>query len=313
MTIPWPVSRTPYVVPDGGNLASWPTGVSFGSIPPGTGTTPAQKTAALANICLEATSEVDSYVNFPLHAVLNTETETGPNYRLTIRRQTGMARMVLSRWPVTNIVSVRVAPANVFPRQWVTVPAGFWQPEYPVVGHYGSNAPTSSGEGGQAILIAPGYVNWCLGRWGFAVQVQYTHGWPHTHLTASAVKNASTLTVADCTAWAPFAAGEPGAGGIIYDITGGQEPVSVTAASATSGPGTVTLASALSYPHDAGIMVSALPSNAIWATALFAAGAAMTRGATSTTVQSIPGHLGATPASLTKEAKAKLRGFCRTI
>jgi hypothetical protein len=321
VTTPWPASGTPYITPDQLTLGAWPVGVDWSTLPPGTQVTTVQKTAALADVCMAATSQVNGEMNYPLHAVLSTEQFQGPDYRITTRPN-GEARMILSRWPVTQIVSVQVAPSGAYPLQWTTLPAGFYRPEYPVIGRYNSNTAGGSGEGGQAILIAPGFGgNWCLGRWGYAISAQYIHGWPHTHLTAAAEAGASTLTVGDVTGWAPFTAGQPGAEGIIYDNLGGQEPIQVTAATATNassppvGTGTLTLASPLAYGHDPGIMVSALPSDVIWATALFAGAEALTRGAQATVVQTIPGHgAGLTGAdSLRMQACSLLQRFKRTI
>ena len=267
---------------------------------------------------MAATASVNGEMNYPLHCVLNTEQLQGPNYRVTVHNSTREGRVILSRWPVTQIVSVQVAPAGVYPIQWTTVPSGFYRPEYPIIGHYSSNTPTGSGEGGQAILIAPGYVTWCNGRWGTAVSVQYYHGWPHTALASNATPVGSgtqTIAVNDCTGWAPFTAGQPGATGVIYDNLGGQEPISVTAASATTGAGTLTLASPLQYSHPAGIMVSSLPSDIIWSAALFAGAEALTRGAQATVVQSVPGHGGGLTGADALEAMAckKLSRFKRTI
>jgi hypothetical protein len=261
-------------------------------------------------------------MNYPLHAVLNTEQLQGPDYRVTVHNSTREGRVILSRWPVTSIVSVQVAPAGVYPLQWTTVPSGFWRIEYPVIGRYGSNTAGGSGEGGQAILIAPGYVSWCAGRWGVVVSVQYFHGWPHASLSAPAVSGATTLQVDDVTGWAPFTAGQPGATGILYDPAHGQEPVMVTGATATNssnppvGPGTLTLSSALSYAHpSAGVMVSSLPSDVIWASVLFAAAEALTRGAQATVVQATPGSRGGGTGAveLKKRACQILARFRRTI
>jgi hypothetical protein len=314
VTTPWPASGTPYVVPTANLLQSLPVGVDWSTLPPGTNVTTTQKTAALAGVCMTATSNVNGEMNFPLHAVLNTEQEQGPNFRVTVR-PTGEARMILSRWPVTQIVSVQVAPAGVYPLQWTTVPAGFYRPEFPVIGRYSSNTPSGSGEGGQAILIAPPYVNWCRGRWGTVISVQYYHGWPHTHLTAAAAAGDDAISVGDCTAWAPFTPGQPGAEGVVYDNLGGQEPVTVTAASATTGPGTLTLAAPLTYAHPTvGTMVSALPNDVIWAAALYAGAEALTRGAQATVVQSVPGHgAGLTGAdALREQACRMIHRFART-
>jgi hypothetical protein len=94
---------------------------------------------------------------------------------------------------------------------------------------------------------------------------------------------------------------------------GGQEGITVTAASETSGPGTLTLASPLNYAHEGGIMVSALPSTVIWATALLAGAAALTRGATATTVQTTGGKQQVTESGLRAQARMLLNTFRRTI
>ena len=138
MTTPWPASGTPYVVPQGNFLQSLPIGVDWSTLPPGTNVTQQQKTAALADVCMIATAQVNGEVNFPLHALQNTEQLQGPNYRVTVHNSTKEGRVILSRWPVTSIQQVQVAPAGAYPLQWTTVPAGFYRVEYPVIGHYNS-------------------------------------------------------------------------------------------------------------------------------------------------------------------------------
>jgi hypothetical protein len=318
VTIPLPAGQTPYITSTMLTDGSWPTGVSFASIPPGRLATDAQRQAAAASLAAEATSEADSYCNQPLRCTLTTEFFHGPgDYRVEIQTGSGLCRVILQRLPILGINSVMVSP-NTFPRQWVTVPDGYYAPEYPALGLYDSIAPSAGGQGGQAILIAQGYVNWCLGRHGFAIQVQYTHGWPHCGLTAPAEAGAEEITVDDCTGWAVTTAAGTGAAGVIYD-SGGQEALKVTEASVTAGPGTLTLATALSYAHDAGVMASSFPQNIIWGTALFAASAALTRGATATTVQEAPGRgsgSGGGPASqsgLKGQAQKLLAAYRRTI
>jgi hypothetical protein len=58
---------------------------------------------------------------------------------------------------------------------------------------------------------------------------------------------------------------------------------------AQTGPGTLTLSAPLTYAHNAGVVVSALPANVLWATVLAAAEQALTSGITSITIQNIPG------------------------
>lgn len=314
MTMPvGPLS--PYVTPD--VLIAAPTGISWSTIPPGSGITPAMRLAEQSNLCMRATAEADSYCNQVLRATLDTEVFRGPNFRVTVENGSRNGRIIVQRGPVLGVVSMQVAAANVFPHQWITVPAGFYEPEYPPIGVYGSTAPSGGGEGGQAIIVSPGYINWCNGRSGTLIQVQYYNGWPHCGLTATAAAGATTISVDDCTGWAitaPFS-GLTGAVGTVYD-SGAQEVVKVTASSVTAGPGTLTLSSPLQYNHDLGTIVSTLPQSVMWGVILFASSMALTRGATSTTVQAIPGSPGggsAKPSTLVEQAKMLLAPFRRVI
>lgn len=315
--VPLPYGQTPYVTPDQLLNRLWDTGVSFQSIPPGRTATTAQKYAAVANLCAEATAECDAYCNMPLRCTLTTETFHGPgdgDVRVTVQNGSGLGRVVLQRLPVLSITNVQVAPNAVFPRQWTTVPSGYYEVEYPALGLYDSIAPSAGGQGGQAVLIAPPYINWRLGRNGYVIQPTYYHGWPHSSLTADAEAAATSVSVDDCTGWGITTVAGTGAAGVIYDSVGSQEAVSCTATSVTSGPGTLTLASPLKYSHSAGVMVSSFPADIVWGAALFAAAAALTRGATATTIQEAPGRgSGMSTASLAGEAELKLHAYKRTI
>ena len=141
----WPPGHTPYVTPD--QLNSWPTGVQFSTIPPQASATPAQNYAVLATLCRQATVRADQIVNTPLRSVMTTEDLEGPNYRVTVQWASGNGRFVASRWPVTQVTNVQVAPNNTFPRSWTVLPAGSYEPEFPVDGLYGASVP-SAGAGG---------------------------------------------------------------------------------------------------------------------------------------------------------------------
>lgn len=213
-----------------------------------------------------------------------------------------------------------VAPNNVFPRQWTTLPAGYYDIEHPTIGLYNTVAPSAAGDGGQSIVISPGYVNWCNGRNGVLLRISYINGWPHTSLTAQATAGAESLSVDDCTGWAITGEfGQTGAAGVVYD-SGQQETVQVTAASATSGPGTLTLSSALQFTHANGVIVTTLPQSVIDAMILFSAAEALQRGATSTTVHQLPGGAGGDaggkslgPADYIKMGEKLIHPFRRTI
>lgn len=316
MTIPLPSGQTPYITSTMLLDGSWPTGVSFASIPPGRTVTDAQRAAAVNTVAAEGTAECDAFCNLPLRCTLTTETFHGPgdgDVRVTVQNGSGLGRVVLQRLPVLSITNVQVAPNRVFPRQWTTVPSGYYEPEYPALGLYDSIAPSAGGQGGQAILVAPGYINWRLGRNGFVIQPTYYHGWPHTSLTAAAESGASTISVDDCTGWGITTQAGTGAAGVVYD-GGQQEAINCTASSVITGPGTLSLASPLSYNHNAGIMVSSFPQDIIWAAALFASAAALTRGATSTTIQEAPGRGGGmSTATLAGEAELKLHAYRRVL
>lgn len=302
---------TPYLTPD--LLVREPVGVAWSSLVPRNASSSQDLNVILADICQQATGLADGYCNQVLRATSNTELLTGPNFRVTVSNSTGVARCLMSRAPILQITSVQVAPASAFPRQWTTVPSGLYEPEVAVLGVYGSSSPADSADGGQAIYIAPGYVGWGLGRDGYRIQITYVNGWPHTSLTAKASAGTNTLTVDDCTGWAPVTQGGQGAVGIIFD-GGLQEAVTVTSASASSGPGTLTLAANLGYNHNAGVMLSTMPPQIRWACALLAASQALTRGATTTTIHSTGGGSSAgskAPEDLAAEAELILAPFRR--
>lgn len=239
---------------------------------------------------------MDAYCNQALRATVDNEQLSGPDFRVTVQNGTGNTRVILRRWPVTQILAVQVSPNAVFPRQWINVPSGMYDIEVPVLGVYGSSAPSASADGGQSILIAPGYAGWWNGRNGFRIQVSYENGWPHTSLTADATAGSSVLHVDDVTAWT-------GAAGYVYDGSS-TETITVSTVAATTpltlpngggtvaaGPGTLTLSSPTTSAHVAGTVVSALPANVLWAATLAAAAQALEAGITSVSIQNVPGSL----------------------
>jgi hypothetical protein len=264
------------------------------------------------NLCNRATAMIDGYCNQVLRATIDTEVNRGPGtFRVTDHVAT---RIILSRWPILSVNSVTYSPSAVFPHQWCNVPAGYFEPEIPPIDIYGSTAPSSAGDGGQAYLLAPGYVDWFYGRGGYVIRTNYTNGWPHAGVTKAAEAGDAILEVDDCTGWAPPPGYATGAAGIIYDGSS-QETITCATATAASGPGTLVLAAPLGYDHQAGVLVSSLPGQVQWAAILYAGSLALTRGAMTTTVQQMPGSSG-TPRSaetLASEAELQLHPFRRTI
>lgn len=328
MTVPLPLGRAPYVSPL--TLITAPTGIDWTTIPPGDDVTPAQNMNEMWNMCARATAKVDGYCNQTLRATADNELLHGPDFRVTVGPGGGgsyltpywgnsgfNARLILNRWPVLQVTGVQICPNSLWPRTWTAVPSGYFEPEIPPVGVYGSVSPGGSAEGGQAILLAPGYVDWSYGRNGYAIQVSYINGWPHTEISVSVAAGATTVTVDDTTGWAitNYSGVYTGATGTVKD-SGQQESIHVSTASTTSGPGTLTLASPLSYPHEAGTLISTMPATVEEACILFCAAEALTRGATSTTIHDIGGHVqsaGGDISGLNTEAELLIHAFRRTI
>ena len=260
--------------------------------------------AEIWNMCARATSRCDSYSNQVLRATLDTELLHGPDYRTTVGPASGgsyatpywgqsraqNARLILSRWPVLSVTGVQTCPNGLWPRQWTSLPAGYFEPEVPPLTVYNSVAPAGSADGGQAILVGGGYINWCYGRNGWAIQVTYINGWPHTSLTSAVNAGVTTLPVNDCTGWATenYYDTYTGATGRIED-SGQQEAIHCTTASVTSGPGNLTLSAATTYPHQAGTLVTTMPASIQQACIYFCTAEALTRGATSTTIHAVGG------------------------
>jgi len=276
---------TPYVTPQ--VLLSAPTGISWSTIPQYKATV-AQQQAEQFNICQRATSMVDTACNNVLRATIDTEQLYGPDFRITVNGYSGVARIELSRFPVTQVLGGQWSPAMTFPPSWQPIAANLFMVERPPIGIYGTSAPSASGDGGQAVMLAPGYITWFNGRNGNVIQVTYVNGWPHTSLTQASTSGASAIQVDDCTGWAPAAIGGQGATGIMYDGNN-QETITCIGASAQSGPGVLALQSPTTYAHAPGVMVSTLPGQVIQAAILFSAAEALVRGATATTINTIGG------------------------
>lgn len=305
---------TPYISPE--MLISAATGISWSSIGGARNPTLEQQYAEQLNICRRASSLVAGFLNQPVHATIDTEQLTGPgDFRFQLQNNTGRAWLQLSRSPILQVLGGQWCAAGAFPPTWTSIAANQFRIQYPIIGVYGTTSPGGSGDGGSVVLMAPGIVTWMFGRNAYDVQVTYINGWPHTSLTATAAAGATTIQVDDCTGWAPPAGTTSGATAIVYD-GGQQEVVTCTAASAASGPGTLTLHAPLSYAHGYGTMVSTIPGSIQQATILYAVSQALVRGATATTVQAVPGSSvgpGASPKQFREAAEEILKTYKRTV
>src|SRR5581483_10782262 len=304
MTTPLPLGLAPYISPT--TLITAPTGIDWSTIgEPTADPTPAQNMSEVWSICGRSTSRVDGYLSQTLRATIDVELLHGPDFRVTVgpasggssptpywgRTQAQNARLIMSRWPVLQVTAVKTCPNNVWPRSWTSLPAGYFEPEVPPIGLLNTISPGGSAEGGQAVIVGGGYINWSLGRNGWAIEVTYVNGYPHCSLTSAVAAGATSLPVNDCTGWGltNYYGTVTGATGVIQD-GGQQESVQVTATSVASGAGNLTIPSpGLAYPHQAGTMVTTMPSSVQQACIYFAAAVALTRGATSTTIHAVGG------------------------
>lgn len=282
-------------------------------------------------MCARATSKADGYTAQVLRATIDTELHRGPDYRVTVGPASGgaaptpwwgnsgaqNARIILDCWPVLQVVSVQTCPNNLWPRTWTSLPSGYFEPEVLPQSIYSSIAPGGSSDGGQAIIAGGGYINWSLGRNGWAILVTYVNGWPHCSLTSAVTAGAESLPVNDCSGWAieSYAGIYTGATGTLKD-SGWQEAAHVTASSVTKGPGTLALSSPLAYDHAAGTLFTTMPGSVEQACIYFAAADALTRGATTTTIHSVGGasqSSGGGARELIEEGELLLHPFRRTI
>jgi len=294
---------TPYITPD--ILINAPTGISWETIPD-YNSTAQQQYAEQTNICWRTTSFIDDYCNQPLRSTIDSEEALGPDFRITVDEH-GLVRFVPSRWPVTAVNSAQFSASWVVPPTWQTIPTtGMYVENQSIVG---GGVSTVAAAGPSSILITPGYVSWMNGRRGCRLQVTYTNGYAHAGITASSIAGATTISVDDCT-------GMTGTTMTIYDGAN-TETVLVASTSVTQGAGTATLSFATTYAHTASktspLIMSAIPSAVQQAAIFYATYAALTRGATATTVQMMPGSIsgGGGGEALLNDAKDLLRPFRR--
>jgi len=285
---------TPYVTPD--ILQNAPTGIDWSSIP-NLGATEEAQFAELTNLCNRATAVADGYCNLPLRATINAETKMVPDYRLTINYNTGVATMIMDRFPVLQILYARWSPASP-PLQWQDIPTDAVVIEDPLDTVISSVPGASGGSPSPFISIASGYITWSFGRRGCRLQLVYVNGFPHCGLTAEVAAGSQTLEVDDVTGWV-------GVTGRLFD-GGYTETVNVTGVTANSnavlpgnggtapaGPGQLQLSSPLLYAHGAGLMVSSLPDSVMQACIYYSVADALTRGGTAFTVPGVGASGGA--------------------
>lgn len=257
---------------------------------------------------------IDGYCNQPLRSTIDTEEFLAPNYRVTIDNN-GLVRVLVSRWPVTQIIGAQYTSSLSAGPTWSPIPLNAMYIEEGLTISGGISIESAAGS--AAIDITPGYISWFNGRRGIRLQLTYVNGWSHAGIVNSVDIGATSLLVDDCTG---MTSADAGRGMWIYDGNA-TEFVAVTAVSETSGPGTATLASpGTVYPHNGNasqpIVISALPASIQQAAILHCSMQALVRGATATTVQNQPGstqNTGDPGTGILKDIKDILMPYRRVI
>ena len=276
---------SPYITPE--ILINAPTGISWETIPD-FNSSPDAQLAEQVNICWRASHWIDAYCNQPLRATEDSEEFMSPNYRITVDNY-GLARALTSRWPVTQIISGQVSSSRVAPAQWQDIPINAMYVENELTLSAGISIEAATGP--SSICITPGYVGWWSGRRGQRVKITYINGWSHAGITAPSTLGSTQVTVDDTTGMYDQNALR-GRGMWIYDGAR-TENVRVASVSTSTGPGVVTRTSPLLYDHNGStqqpVLMSALPADVQQAAIMHATWQALARGATATTVQTMPG------------------------
>jgi hypothetical protein len=235
---------TPYVLPSMlANLA--PFGIDWASIPVA-GASPAANFSALYDLCLVATGSIDTFCVMPLRAVAEVETLDGPDMRLTVRSSNGTALALMQHWPIIQVLGAQVTPAGAFPRVWSSIPASMLDLQEPSQAFLGpSSLPSGAGDGMNGIIIAPGYIDWINGRFGYTIRIAYVNGWPVGGIMPSASPTGNlasgSTTINNLSSSAGISVGAP-----IIDIAGAISPGTTVTAVATgsltlSAPATTTV------------------------------------------------------------------------
>ena len=306
MTTPLPLGLAPYISPT--TLITAPTGIDWSTMgsPPQT-RHPRENMAEIWNMC-GAGHRPRRFVHEPDHSGRQQTWNCvhGPDYRVTV----GPASGRFLAYPVLGGHGAAQRADHLVPVADPPGDRGENLPERRLAAHVdvGARQAISSlksrrsestaqwrraaaADGGQAILVGGGYINRCAGRNGWAIQVTYVNGWPHCSLSAARPRRGDNpprerlhrvggrATTTGRSRAPPAGSWTPGSG----------KPVHVTAATATAGPGTLTLSSPLNYPHQAGTLVTTMPAQCRAACILFCTAEALTRGATSTTIHAVGG------------------------
>jgi hypothetical protein len=257
--------------------------------------------AAQLDICNIVTSEVDSIATQSMRAFIDTESDFGPDLIITVL-QNGWVRYRFPTSPVLQIISAQYAlagsPTNP---DWTTIPVAQAVTEHAAIIPTGTIIP-STPTGPNSILLPPGYVDWRNGRNGYRLQVSALCGFPVAGIDTPVTAGATAVHVDDIAGWWN---GTAGARGTIYDPPY-RELATVTGATpdttgAITGPGTLTLAAGLQFPHtptmdqanvaNQKVLFSAMPNSLMQGALYLATHFGLIRGATASVMQTARGQV----------------------
>lgn len=233
-----PITRqfsTPYLTLD--EFKNAPTALDYGNLVQG-GSSAAQD-AELTNAITRASSWIDQYCNQIIGATTDTEQQ-----RARINPD-GTIAIHPKYWPVVALTNFSFGPT---PNQLTTAPdpSQAWFEEQQIIYPYANlGASWSSagplGFGFPASARSKVYVNYT-----------YVNGYANTTFATAASASATSITVAS---------GEGITAGQMLTIFDGVNTERITVASSyTFGSATIPLTAPLTYAHDVGVSVSALPA-----------------------------------------------------
>lgn len=293
---------TPYITPK--VLLATNYGVDWKSFPR-QGASSEDQLAAQLDACWKATSEADAVANQSLRAGVDTETEFGPDLAVTVPGN-GWARMRMTRSPVLRVVGAAAGPAAATPPVALSpIPATSLVVEHGGQHQTGTIVPAGGSPSPTTILVAPGYVSWALGRNGYMLQVTTVSGFPVAGIDAAAAAGDTEIHVDDVSGWWDPDQGLGAAGTVADPPT--REDVSVSGMTpdvpgAISGPGTLTLAAPLQFPHvplvggltgpDQRVLLTAMPQTLQNAVLYFATYFGLMRGSAALAPQQARGAIG---------------------
>ena len=170
------------------------------------------------------------------------------------------ARIILSRWPVLQVTGVQTCPNGVWPRQWTSLPAGYFEPEVPPLSVYNSiTAGERRGRPGGHRRRRVHQLGVRPERVGDPGQLHQRLAPLLPHLRRHRRSHHPARERLHRLGDHRLLRRTPGPPGAIKD-SGQQEAVHVTSASVTAGPGNLTLSAATNYPHPAGTIVTTIPA-----------------------------------------------------